>query len=153
MMRKILLSLIMTVTTCITASATDFYLWLIQTSGDEQSWAVSDLQKITFSGSNVVITATDGSSKTVAMNEVSKLNFQTSPTAINSLQVESSVRFNGDNLQVSVSEGTAVDVYSPTGTLVGKGSVDATGMVSLSNLPKGVYMVKVGGKTSKVLKR
>lgn len=143
----------MTVTTCLTASATDFYLWVTQTTGDETSWALSDVRKITFSNGNVVVTATDGTSSTFAMSEVSKLNFQTSPTAINSLQTESSVRFNGDNLQVSASEGTAVDVYSPTGTLVGKASVDGSGQVSLSNLPKGVYMVKVGGKTSKVLKR
>lgn len=152
-MRKLLLSFMMTVTTCLTASATDFYLWVTQTSGDETSWAVSEVQKITFSGSNVIVTATDGTSATFAMSDVSKLNFQTSPTAINSLQVESPVRFVGDNLQVSASEGTAVDVYSATGALVGKAYVNGSGQVSLSNLPKGVYMVKVGGKTSKVLKR
>ncbi len=152
-MRKLLLSFIMTVTTCLTASATDFYLWVTQTSGDETSWAVSEVQKITFSGSNVVVTATDGTSATFAMSEVSKLNFQTSPTAIQNLQAETPVRFDGDNLKVSASEGTVVDVFSATGTLVGKASVDGSGQVSLSNLPKGVYMVKVGSKTSKVLKR
>ena len=152
-MKKILLSLTLALVSSLTASATDFYLWLNAASGDETSWAVSGLQKITFSGTNVVITTTDGSSSTYAMSDVSKLHFETSPTAINDVQAGQAVRFDGTALQVSASEGTRVDVFTATGTLAGRATVDGTGRVSLSNLPSGVYMVKIGNNTTKILKR
>ena len=143
----------MTLLTCLTASATDFYLWLTNTTGDEESWSLSDVRKITFSGSDVVITTTDGSTKTYAMSEVSKLNFQDTPTSIDRVKASSPVQFDGNALHVGASTGTPVDVYTATGSLACKSVVDGSGQVSLSSLPNGVYLVKIGNNKVKVLKR
>ena len=152
-MRKILLSFFMTILTCLSASATDFYLWLMNTAGDEESWALSDVRKITFNGTDVVITTTDGSSKTFAMDEINKMNFHTQATAINDLKADASVQFDGSVLQVSAPSGTTVSVYTAIGSLASKTVVDGSGQVSLSDLPKGVYMIKIGNNLTKVLKR
>ena len=143
----------MTILTCLSASATDFYLWLTNTAGDEESWALSDVRKITFNGTDVVITTTDGTSKTFAMDEISKMNFHTQATAINDLKADAPVQFDGCILQVSAPNGATVAVYTATGSLATKTVVDGSGQVSLSDLPKGVYMVKIGNNITKVLKR
>lgn len=153
MMKKYLLTFMLAVASCLTANATDFYLWFTDIYGDEMSWQVNELRKITFSDGCITITRKDGKSDTWAINNVVKLNFHTEPTAIANVKSQTEVAFDGQTLSVNAQQGTTVAIYTTTGTLAGRAEVGTDGQIALDALPKGVYMVKIGNKTHKVLKK
>ena len=132
-MKKAFLSLALL--SSMTASATDFTLYLEQSAGEKVSWEVSSLRKITFEGSNVVITKSNGETASFSTSTVSKMYFADPATGIQAVE--------------SIAGATA-HVYSVNGILTGKAVVNADGSVNLSNLPKGIYVVSVNGKSFKV---
>lgn len=151
-MRKIVLFAIALFATS-SAFATDYYLYLDDTSGNETSWAVSGLQKLTFSGSNVLIHQIGGTTSTYPMSGISRLHFETTPTAISSIEAEGGTLFDGTSLKVNAKSGSIVSIYSASGTLVSASIVGSDGIVSIGSLPSGVYLVKTGNVTSKIMKK
>jgi len=59
------------------ALADDINLYIVNNASEKTSYAVSDLQKITFSEGNVVLTHTNGQTTAVAISEVSSMYFDT----------------------------------------------------------------------------
>lgn len=125
------------------ASAQSYsYVTLQQTDGTEQSLAVDGL-KITFSDGNLV--AVNGqTTATVALSKMAKMYFADSPAAIAAVTDGSAtdVCIRGGQLYVNAPADTPVSVF----TLDGR-AVPARG------LSAGVYLVRVGGRTYKVMAR
>jgi len=64
----------------LTAMADDFSLYIENTSEEKTSYRVSELQKITFSDGNVVLSHTDGQTTQVAISKISTMYFDTAST-------------------------------------------------------------------------
>lgn len=140
-MKAIILSFIMALG-ALTAQAQSYnYLTLQQSDGTEQSVSVSGL-KITFSDSEVI--ATNGTATvSVPLAQMSKMYFSQKATAITDAAAAEAVSaaIVGGKLQVSAPVGTEVQVFSVDGRRL---SPDGT-------FSKGVYVVRAGGKSFKLL--
>lgn len=117
------------------------YLTLQQLNGDETSLSLDGL-KITFENGNLI--ATNGSkSATIALADMQKFYFAENETGIKGVEKAAdavSAAIVGGCLHVTAPEGAAVSIYSLDGRRVGT-----------DNLPAGVYVVNVAGRTLKVL--
>ena len=119
------------------------YLTLRKASGEEQSLAIEGL-KITFSDGNLVA-ANREKTTIVPLSEMGRLYFSATPTSIASAsrELESpSARIVNGRLQVEAPAGTLVAVYGMDGR-----------RMPLEGLQRGIYVVKVGSKTLKVIAR
>lgn len=124
------------------------YLTIQANNNDEQSIELATIQKITFEDSNVLITTTEGI-VTIAQSDLQKLFFSATPTAIQTLPRKAK------GLVVSAGTLTAngnglLYIYNASGMLQHMAMVDGKARISLSNLPKGLYIISLGGETIKV---
>lgn len=124
------------------------YLTIQVNNNDEQSIELATIQKITFEDSNVLITTTEGT-VTIAQSDLQKLFFSATPTAIKTLP--------GKAKGLVVSAGTLTAngngllyIYNASGVLQHMAMVEGKARISLSNLPKGLYIISLGGETIKV---
>lgn len=117
------------------------YLTLQQTNGEEKSLAISGL-KITFSNGNLV--ATNGSeTATIPLDDMQKMFFSSEATGIASVDgdIAVSASIEGGKLQVNAPAGSQVQVYG----------VDGRQLSPTATFTKGAYVVRVGGKSFKLL--
>ena len=112
----------------LSAFADDYTLY-VQTAVAEYTYAFDDLQRITFDNGNMVIATKSGESTSVGIATISRVYF--------------------DNVA------TGVEKVEPTVVTVDKEVYDLSGRrVSVNTeLPKGIYVVKEGGKTRKIVKK
>lgn len=114
------------------------------------TFEVAQLQKISFQDNNVVVLKTDGSSETFAISGISKMYFGELTTGINEMALESADVWDGKSLKVNGN--TPVEVFNSSGIAVAKGKYEKGDVISLENLPKGIYVVKMGNKSLKIAK-
>ena len=110
----------------------------------------SIVTRITFEGDNVVLHFKGGDSQTADMDAV-VLGFVYSPTT--SISV---LRGTDDNYLdlAGLDEGTVVSIYDPQGKLITTTTArEAKTLLASSSLKNGVYVLKAGPKTVKVMKR
>lgn len=137
---------------CLSAMAEDFNLYIINAASEKTTYAVTDLQKITFEDGSVVVTTTAGTTATVAISDIAKMYFNTeSAEGINAIS-QSAISFDGNTIHFAESA-DKVSVYSASGSLVATGSQLAGSTLSLSDMPHGVYIVAIDGKSFKVIKQ
>lgn len=148
--RTLFLSALLAVSTSVMAD--DYqYLTVSQTNG-ETSFAVSDIKKITFDATNMVLHLSNGSTETLPLANLSKMFFAGSPSAVASLgKSQSKVQFNGGMLRAELTTGERVELFNMKGEKVF--STNQSGNYDLSTLVKGVYIVKVGADTKKVVNK
>lgn len=112
--------------------------------------------EMTFSGANVEINST---AETVMypMNDVMQIYFDQTVTGIGKTALgEMSFRFADGQLSIEgLSPATAITVYSAGGAVCLQGKADANGRAELSTgtLSRGVYVVKTGKVTYKIVKK
>ena len=131
------------------------YLTIDQTSG-ETSFAVSNINKITFNENNMVLHLTDGKQATLPLSQLSKLFFSDKDaTGIASIGIEqSSISIQEGVLRVKADRGATVAIYDAGGRAVRMVQAgDKETEVNLSGMVKGVYIVKVGNQTKKVMNK
>ena len=137
---------------CLSAMAEDFSLYIINSASETTTYAVTDLQKITFESGNVVVTTTAGTSTTVSISDIAKMYFDTSSAeGIDAIR-QSAISFDGTAIHFAEAA-DKVNVYTVSGTLVATGSQLAGTSLSLSDMPDGVYVVSIDGKSFKVIKQ
>lgn len=148
MKRFLLTALIAVSATTMMADDNSYRYLTVQTDSEEQSIELATIKKITFEDSNVLITTTEGT-VTIAQNDLQKLFFTTTPSAIKSLP--------GKAKGLVVTAGTLVAngngllyIYNASGMLQHMAMVEGKARISLSNLPKGLYIISLGGETIKV---
>ena len=129
-MKKIIMAALATMF-CLSALADDYTLY-VQTAAAEYTYAFDDLQRITFSDGNMVIATKTGETAAVNISSIERVFFDKVATGIKSVENAEDVE-SGDNREV----------YDLSGRRVSTNAV----------LPKGIYVVKEGGKTFKIVKK
>lgn len=133
------------------------YLTVTQ-DGERVNYAVSDIQKIVFesSSTNMVLMMADGSSVRLPLSELSTLTFGDGTTADISLarNSQTGLKLEDGQLTVDMEEGGTVTLYDAAGKQVRSlRAKSGRNTLSLGQLPKGVYIVKVNGNSQKFLNR
>lgn len=141
-MKAFAFSLFMVISAISATAQTYNYLTLQKTDGEEKSLTISGL-KITFSDGNLVATNST-SSATIPLSQMQKMYFSSKATGIESAatspsEINASI-VNG-RLQLNVPEGSQVQIYS----------IDGRKMSAESTFTKGVYVVRVGNQSIKIL--
>ena len=149
-MRTLLLSALLALST--SALADDYqYLTVTQSTGGDRSFAVSNIQKITFDATNMVLHLSDGTTQSLALAGLSKMFFSDGQTGIATRQTASKMQFSDGVLRATVAPGELISIYNMKGEQVF--STNESGTFDLTTLIKGVYIVKVGNETRKVVNK
>lgn len=125
--------------------------------GTQVAYALAEKPKITFTETDLVITA-KGVEVNYTLENMTRFTYEgNTSTAITNLQTgETSFKLDGESLLfTSLSANSTISLYSLNGTLVFNKTVQTVGEYSfpLSGLNTGVYMVNVNGLTYKIVKR
>ncbi|MDR1738413.1 MAG: T9SS type A sorting domain-containing protein [Candidatus Symbiothrix sp.] len=101
---------------------TDDYLWVNKTDGTAQSFSLDNLQKITFTANDIVVTPTAAAAQNFAFAAVRCLTFEDSPTAISTPSPSSSrIYFNPSTKEIVIENENAIGsvaIYDLTGRVV-----------------------------------
>lgn len=127
MKKSILLALVACFS--LVAMADDFNLYIVNNAEEKTTYPVSELQKITFSDGNVVLSHTNGSTTEVSISKISTMYFDTASSDAIELVKDGEVSLEG------------ATVYDLAGRRV-------------NGLQRGVNIVKtVDGKSVKIVKK
>ena len=137
----------------LSAMADDYSLYILQ-STTQTSYQLSTLQKITFSGGNVVIQTKSGETAQVAISNIERMYFDISSpeTGLNQVAANRQLAWDGQQLSFKGMAGR-IEVFQTSGTLVTQAVAADGDAINLSQLPAGVYIVKVAGKSFKIVKK
>ena len=127
------------------------YLAISQTNNETQ-YELSQIQKITFDSSDMIMTLTNGGELRLPLVSLQKLFFSNgSVDAIATTKNDlSTVKVKDGQLHVQVAEGEHLIIYSMKGEAVFSASKPTTRVIDY--LPKGIYIVKTGHKSQKIIK-
>lgn len=126
-------------------------------SGETVEYLLSAQPKLTFSGAQLVVKS-DAYEAAYDLAQLDRYYFiRTVTDGIDATQdVQGVLSQSGDRLSFSgLLSGTVVAVYSTTGAAVSsvKAGDDGRATLSLSGMPRGVYVVKYGNVSTKIQKR
>ena len=139
------------------AWADDYAFLNVVDNNNEQKFAVSNIQKITFADGNMVVTLADGTAQTLPLLSLTRMFFTEGNTdGISTISGEKAADFSLRNglLNVKTQEGAQVTVYDMNGKTVK--TVKATGReteIDVTGLGKGNYIIKVGNTTRKMMNK
>jgi len=127
--------------------------------GTNKSIALNTLQKITFSGSNLVLNYQTGNTESIATSDISKLVFS-SPTGFNDILMASNQLCvfpnpSTDYIRLkNLPEGEiTITIYSISGTeLLNSKLSNANQQIDVRQLKKGIYLVKLNANVLKFIK-
>ena len=127
------------------------YLTICQTN-DETQLELSQIQKITFDSSDMIVSLANGSQQRLPLSSLQKMFFSNGGVnAISSTKDnKSSVMVKDGKLYVEVAEGEHLIIYNMKGEAVFSASQPTVSVID--NLPKGIYIVKTGNKSQKIIK-
>ena len=116
----------------------------------------ANLDKITFSGTTVNILQTDGTTTSAAMSDINRIHFS-SYNSIDNLKATTDELINyisNDYIAVNCHAGESICIYNIIGTkLICTRQQSDNGIISIANLPKGIYIIKTNDQTAKFVKR
>jgi hypothetical protein len=127
-------------------------------NGNQSNVALASLNKITFSGSNMLLNLNDASSNAFGISDINKITFGIS-SGINDTRNDDplSVYPNPTNGFIKFSnlneEATEIIIYRIDGAIAVRKTISATESVDVSNLSSGLYLVRIGNKTLKFTKQ
>ena len=125
------------------------YLTIGQTDG-VANFKVSQISKITFDTSNMVLHLSDGTTQQLPLVSLSKMFFSDSAQGIATISAASDkISFDGGQLRLEIGAGEQAVIYNMKGQplFTAKTSTE----YNLNQLPKGVYIVRIGSQTKKVM--
>jgi maltose-binding protein MalE len=137
----------------IQAEAYSYLTFRPNTGNSDVSLSVEGL-KITFANGKLVAT-NSSTTQSFTLTEIASMYFSdTSTGAVNEVNIgSSSVSVEGGKIVVTAPQGSVVNIYNIAGASVGNFVASGSKDTYDSNLSQGVYLVKVNGKTSKLLVR
>lgn len=153
MMKNLLLSIAVAFGINATASAADEALNLKMKDGTTHSFILNERPVITM-GEGKLYVNTDKTTATYSLYDVNEYAFGEASTGINGISTTEGVSRNGDNIVFHGIDAKKV-VCNLGGAVVNadvKGNNGDT-TVSLTNLPQGVYIIKVAGTSVKINKK
>lgn len=131
-------------------------------TGTEYSKGLSTVQKLTFSNGTVLVHLKSNPTETYPMSTVQKIYFQNVKTDLDNVFSSTSERLNiypnpVDNvlfIQNAPTSATALKIYRLDGALLLNETVsNDTPSVNVSNLPSGMYLIKMNNQVSKFVKQ
>ena len=136
----------------IPAMAQEMY---IDNAGKSSVIKLSDFEKMTFDGSTVTVSQADGTSSDYDMGDITRIHFGYYQTGISANIHEEAVRYiSPEEIEINASCGTPVYIYDITGTQLSCTRLKAhSTVISLSQYPKGIYIIRAGEETFKVVRR
>jgi hypothetical protein len=139
-----------------TAMADNYAYLAIQEQDKENTYSLQQISKITFNEANMILNMTDGSKVELPLAGLSKMFFtEAGPTGIMTAgNDKSGVRLIDGVVHVNAPAGSTVTLYNIKGQAIK--SITATSEeteINVSNMTKGVYIVKVGGQSKKIMNK
>ena len=144
-MRKLILLFLLTLS--ISSSAND--VLVVKQNASDTSWAISTINEITFDGNGVKLAFTDGQSVYYAKDYFNMLQFDITPSGINSVEAKKAFSIKNNVISVNA-ETSGIQVYSLNGTLVATSNSKS---LNISNLSAGSYIVKADKLITKIVKK
>jgi hypothetical protein len=135
----------------LTALADDYQYLTVSSDGGQNSYTVSNIQKITFDATNMVLHLSDGTTQQLPLAGLQKMFFSSEGSGIAVGTMQSKMQFNGGMLRAEMADGERLTVYNMKGVEVF--SANESGTYDLTTLTRGVYIVKVGNATKKVVNK
>ena len=153
-LKKLLFALLLAVST--TALADNYAYLTIDQSGEETSFSLSEITKITFDNTNMIVNLADGNTRQIPLLSLSKMFFSETGTMgiTSATNGAAKVRLVDGVIYVNARVGSSVNLYDMGGKVVR--TVVATGndtQINVSGLAKGVYIVKVGDEAKKLMNK
>lgn len=129
---------------------------IVEKSGNKETIEFAKLDKITFSGTTVKILQTDGTATDTPMGDIDRIRFSNYSNIMN-FGVENNCfvsYISNDAIAVNCNAGETVTIYNIIGTeLICIRQKSANGIISIAQLPKGIYIIKSNDQTAKFVKR
>ena len=128
-----------------------------KTENASQAVELQKFSRMTFSGTSVNIVQTDGVVATADMSEITRIYFgeYTGIAKVDFNNGKELVSYiSSDEIAVNCAVGEEISIYNVSGTMVlnvNQGSEG--GSVSIANLPKGIYLLRVNRQTVKIIKK
>lgn len=117
--------------------------------------AVSQISRVTFTGGQVTIYRTDGTSSVRSFDAISRITLGEYSKVLKIEQdATNAISINDDMITLSgITNGATLNVYSANGALVKSSIVANDAQVSVADLAAGIYIINVDGVTRKFIKR
>lgn len=132
--------------------AQDIY---VESNGNNTTISFNSFEKITFKGTTVTILETGGKENSYNMGDIDRIHFGHYQSGISeNMQKEAIRHISNEEIEVNGNYGTMLYLYDITGTqLFCTCLKNSSTVISLSQYPKGIYIVKVDEQTYKIVKR
>lgn len=121
--------------------------------------AMTDIDKIELTKGSINIVKVGGASESIDINKIDKIELKANATGINPITGKADgkiiVKADGYGFDVSgLANGAEVMVYSQNGMLIGEAKAkDGSARVDAASYPNGVYVIKAGGRSLKMVKK
>ena len=129
---------------------------LIEKGGNTETVEFENLDKITFNGTTVKILQTNGTEISASMGEIERIHFS-NYSCIDEIGVQKENIFNyisNDCIAINCNAGDIVRIYNIIGNqLMCVRQKSANGIISIADLPQGIYIIKINDQTAKFVKR
>lgn len=123
-----------------------------KTDGSSETVSLDQLHKLTFPGTDMVVTREDGRQTSFPINTVSLLNFIGQTRVQTVKAIEGKLEYDNATATVTDSKGQTLSVYNLSGKVVLEESIISDYQeVDLSSLTKGMYLLRLGSKTVKIV--
>jgi hypothetical protein len=140
-----------------TSTQADNYAYLnVNTNAGENSYTVTNINKITFDTDNMVLHLTDGTTTALPLTGLDKMWFSNQGTGISTLNAADNVQMNVQGGMLTVTSDTPVHVtlYNIGGTMMSEAQTEnGEAQLNLRGMTKGVYIVRINGKAQKVMNK
>lgn len=130
---------------------------LEQSDNSKQAVDLHDFRRITFSGSTVNIIRNDGTTIGTEMSDISRIYFD-DYTRISEVDFKDGKELisyiSDDAIAVNCKAGEEIAVYNISGSMVQNTIQESdNGIISIANLPKGIYLLRANKQTIKLIKK
>lgn len=126
-------------------------------SGETATFILEERPRLTFTGEELTITSGDyETSYPLASLQRYTFKFAESSGITQSADKSQTITQTAGHIRLDgLSPGTQIKTFSVNGILVASDAADSNGSatISVSNLPKGVYIIKYGDKSTKIKKQ
>lgn len=147
-MRRLHLLLLLMAT--LSATAGTYNYLTVVTDALESSIALTSVKKITFSGSNLIVTTMNGEENSFELSTFNRLTFTEEATAVRPIAQEGITFRNG---RIVASGAGVLTIYNASGAVVRQQYVgDSRSELNIATLPHGIYIAKLGRQTIKISK-
>lgn len=153
-----LMALLLVFATATWAQTATQRLVVWQKSGEKVYFDLNEEPETTFEDGLLIIKTANGSSVEFHLENIVRYTYEGAHTSIDLMPAERSVSISNEGDAVvlkNLRDGQTVSLYATNGTLLEQrkaiGGVTLT--ISVSNRPAGVYIVKAGSETIKLMKQ